>query len=154
MDCPVVLHQLMLDCWERERAERPTFGQILNMLDKLIRNPGTLRRAGAERYMHFHIKPRSHLHVLKPIGRFKCLSVIQSLLSPTCFPLFSVYRPTPTMLEPGVGSEVCVSVVPEVCVPEWSVCEWLQSIGLERYRDTLAAAGYTSLESLLSLTNQ
>uniref|UniRef100_A0A3P8TU52 receptor protein-tyrosine kinase n=1 Tax=Amphiprion percula TaxID=161767 RepID=A0A3P8TU52_AMPPE len=87
MDCPVVLHQLMLDCWERERAERPTFSQILNMLDKLIRNPGTL--------------------------------------------------------------QVCVSVLPEVCVPEWSVCEWLQSIGLERYRDTLAAAGYTSLDSLL-----
>uniref|UniRef100_A0AAQ5Z4Z7 receptor protein-tyrosine kinase n=1 Tax=Amphiprion ocellaris TaxID=80972 RepID=A0AAQ5Z4Z7_AMPOC len=102
MDCPVVLHQLMLDCWERERAERPTFSQILNMLDKLIRNPGTLR----------------------------------------------------TMLESGMGSEVCVSVLPEVCVPEWSVCEWLQSIGLERYRDTLAAAGYTSLDSLLALTHQ
>uniref|UniRef100_A0A3B4ZIF9 receptor protein-tyrosine kinase n=1 Tax=Stegastes partitus TaxID=144197 RepID=A0A3B4ZIF9_9TELE len=96
MDCPVVLHQLMLDCWERERAERPTFSQILNMLDKLIR----------------------------------------------------------TMLESGMGSEVCVSVLPEVCVPEWSVCEWLQSIGLERYRDTLAAAGYTSLDSLLALTHQ
>uniref|UniRef100_A0A665W162 receptor protein-tyrosine kinase n=1 Tax=Echeneis naucrates TaxID=173247 RepID=A0A665W162_ECHNA len=93
MDCPVVLHQLMLDCWERERAERPTFSQILNMLDKLIRNPGTL---------------------------------------------------SSTVLESGVGSEVCVSVIPE----------WLQSIGLERYRDTLAAAGYTSLDSLLTLTHQ
>ncbi|XP_070774318.1 ephrin type-A receptor 4-like isoform X1 [Enoplosus armatus] len=113
MDCPVVLHQLMLDCWERERAERPTFSQILNMLDKLIRNPGTLRRTGGDR----------------------------------C-------RPTATMLESGVGSEVCVSVLPEVCVPEWSVCEWLQSVGLERYRDTLAAAGYTSLDSLLALTHQ
>uniref|UniRef100_A0A671YWV8 receptor protein-tyrosine kinase n=1 Tax=Sparus aurata TaxID=8175 RepID=A0A671YWV8_SPAAU len=111
MDCPVVLHQLMLDCWERDRAERPTFSQILNMLDKLIRNPGTLRRTGGE-------------------------------------------RPTATMLESGLASEVCVSVVPEVCVPEWSVCVWLQSIGLERYRDTLAAAGYTSLDSLLALTHQ
>uniref|UniRef100_A0A668A307 receptor protein-tyrosine kinase n=1 Tax=Myripristis murdjan TaxID=586833 RepID=A0A668A307_9TELE len=111
MDCPMVLHQLMLDCWERDRAERPTFSQILNMLDKLIRNPGTLRRTGGD-------------------------------------------RPTPTMLESGVGSEVCVSVVPEVCVPEWSVCEWLQAIGMERYRDTLAAAGYTTLDSLLSLTHQ
>nr|XP_019966131.1 PREDICTED: ephrin type-A receptor 4-A-like isoform X1 [Paralichthys olivaceus] len=111
MDCPVVLHQLMLDCWERDRAERPTFSQILNMLDKLIRNPGTLRRTGGD-------------------------------------------RPTPTMLESGMGSEVCVSMVPEVCVPEWSVCEWLQSVGLERYTDTLAAAGYTSLDSLLALTHQ
>uniref|UniRef100_A0A8C4HUT8 receptor protein-tyrosine kinase n=1 Tax=Dicentrarchus labrax TaxID=13489 RepID=A0A8C4HUT8_DICLA len=87
MDCPVVLHQLMLDCWERERAERPTFSQILNMLDKLIRNPGTLQT---------HRK---------------------------------TYIP-------------------------WSMCVWLQSIGLERYRDTLAAAGYTSLDSLLALTHQ
>uniref|UniRef100_I3JVN7 receptor protein-tyrosine kinase n=1 Tax=Oreochromis niloticus TaxID=8128 RepID=I3JVN7_ORENI len=96
MDCPVVLHQLMLDCWERDRAERPTFSQILNMLDKLIRNPGTLRRTGGERYL-------------------QCMNM---------------------------------------CVPEWSLCEWLQSIGLERYRDTLAAAGYTSLDSLLALTHQ
>uniref|UniRef100_A0A674NKV8 receptor protein-tyrosine kinase n=1 Tax=Takifugu rubripes TaxID=31033 RepID=A0A674NKV8_TAKRU len=95
MDCPLVLHQLMLDCWERERAERPTFSQILNMLDKLIRNPGTLRRTGGDRY----------------------------------------------------------ALVPQVCVPEWSVCLWLQSVGLERYRDTLTAAGYTSLESLLTLTH-
>ncbi|TNN01294.1 hypothetical protein fugu_010676 [Takifugu bimaculatus] len=28
MDCPVALHQLMLDCWQRERADRPKFGQI------------------------------------------------------------------------------------------------------------------------------
>ncbi|KAM6918920.1 ephrin type-A receptor 4-A-like [Xenentodon cancila] len=111
MDCPVVLHQLMLDCWERERADRPTFSQILNMLDKLIRNPGTLRRTGGD-------------------------------------------RPSGAMLESGVGSEVCVSVVQEVCVPQWSMCEWLQSIGLERYRDTLAAAGYTSLDGLLTLTHQ
>ncbi|KAF6727636.1 Ephrin type-A receptor 4-A [Oryzias melastigma] len=111
MDCPVVLHQLMLDCWERERAERPTFSQILNMLDKLIRNPGTLRRTGGDR-------------------------------SPG------------TLLESGVGSEVCVSVIPEVCLPQWTLCEWLQSIGLDRYRDSLAAAGYTSLDSLLALTHQ
>uniref|UniRef100_H2T190 receptor protein-tyrosine kinase n=1 Tax=Takifugu rubripes TaxID=31033 RepID=H2T190_TAKRU len=99
MDCPLVLHQLMLDCWERERAERPTFSQILNMLDKLIRNPGTLRRTGGD-------SPYLLLTLLFP-----------------------------------------------VCVPEWSVCLWLQSVGLERYRDTLTAAGYTSLESLLTLTH-
>uniref|UniRef100_A0A3B4FAD8 receptor protein-tyrosine kinase n=1 Tax=Pundamilia nyererei TaxID=303518 RepID=A0A3B4FAD8_9CICH len=101
MDCPVVLHQLMLDCWERDRAERPTFSQILNMLDKLIRNPGTLRRTGGERYL-------------------QCTKA---------------------------KTEISSSKV-------WSLCEWLQSIGLERYRDTLAAAGYTSLDSLLALTHQ
>ncbi|KAI1891364.1 hypothetical protein AGOR_G00143050 [Albula goreensis] len=44
MDCPVVLHQLMLDCWEKGRSERPKFGQIVNTLDKLIRNPNSLRQ--------------------------------------------------------------------------------------------------------------
>ncbi|MEQ2302745.1 Ephrin type-A receptor 4-A [Ameca splendens] len=111
MDCPVVLHQLMLDCWERERADRPSFSQILNMLDKLIRNPGTLRRTGGD-------------------------------------------RPPGMILESSVGSEVCVSVVPEVCVPQWSLYDWLQSIGLERYGDVLAAAGYSSHDSLLALTHK
>ncbi|XP_029561413.1 ephrin type-A receptor 3-like isoform X3 [Salmo trutta] len=43
MDCPVVLHQLMLDCWEKGRSERPKFGQIVTTLDKLIRDPASLR---------------------------------------------------------------------------------------------------------------
>ncbi|MFT7809700.1 ephrin type-A receptor 3-like [Arapaima gigas] len=43
MDCPVVLHQLMLDCWEKGRSDRPKFGQIVNTLDQFIRNPGCLK---------------------------------------------------------------------------------------------------------------
>ncbi|XP_069832079.1 ephrin type-A receptor 3-like isoform X4 [Dendropsophus ebraccatus] len=42
MDCPVVLHQLMLDCWQKCRSDRPKFGQIVNILDKFIRTPSTL----------------------------------------------------------------------------------------------------------------
>ncbi|RXM92294.1 Ephrin type-A receptor 3 [Acipenser ruthenus] len=44
MDCPVVLHQLMLDCWEKGRSDRPKFGQIVNTLDKLIRTPSSLKQ--------------------------------------------------------------------------------------------------------------
>uniref|UniRef100_A0A8C7NEW4 receptor protein-tyrosine kinase n=1 Tax=Oncorhynchus mykiss TaxID=8022 RepID=A0A8C7NEW4_ONCMY len=103
MDCPVCLHQLMLDCWQRDRIHRPSFTQILNILDKLIRNPTTtLRRTGGE-------------------------------------------RPVPTLLEP-VGGPEFVSV--------WSVEYWLQAIGMDMYRDTLTAAGYTSPDSLLTLTQQ
>lgn len=178
MDCPVVLHQLMLDCWERDRAERPTFSQILNMLDKLIRNPGTLRRTGGERYLQcMNAKTEistsklaitctsTHIHihtVLTPTPTSLWFFFLQLWFhTPISVPchhqpavFFCTYRPTGTILESGVGSEVCVSVIPEMCVPEWSLCEWLQSIGLERYRDTLAAAGYTSLDSLLALTHQ
>uniref|UniRef100_A0A671UBR6 Ephrin type-A receptor 7 n=1 Tax=Sparus aurata TaxID=8175 RepID=A0A671UBR6_SPAAU len=38
MDCPPGLHQLMLDCWQKDRAERPKFDQIVGILDKMIRN--------------------------------------------------------------------------------------------------------------------
>ncbi|XP_060947499.1 ephrin type-A receptor 7 isoform X8 [Limanda limanda] len=43
MDCPAGLHQLMLDCWQKDRAERPKFDQIVGILDKMIRNPNTLK---------------------------------------------------------------------------------------------------------------
>ncbi|XP_035279212.1 ephrin type-A receptor 7 isoform X2 [Anguilla anguilla] len=43
MDCPPGLHQLMLDCWQKERADRPKFDQIVGILDKMIRNPNTLK---------------------------------------------------------------------------------------------------------------
>ncbi|KAG7241676.1 hypothetical protein INR49_025141 [Caranx melampygus] len=37
------LYQLMLDCWQKERNNRPKFEQIVSILDKLIRNPGSLK---------------------------------------------------------------------------------------------------------------
>ncbi|XP_013855242.1 ephrin type-A receptor 7 [Austrofundulus limnaeus] len=43
MDCPPGLHQLMLDCWQKDRAERPKFDQNVGILDKMIRNPNTLK---------------------------------------------------------------------------------------------------------------
>ncbi|XP_041443347.1 ephrin type-B receptor 4-like [Xenopus laevis] len=42
-DCPTALHQLMLDCWQRDRALRPRFADIVSSLDKLIRNPASLK---------------------------------------------------------------------------------------------------------------
>jgi hypothetical protein len=37
MDCPEAIHQLMLDCWQKERAHRPSFPAIVKTLDKLVR---------------------------------------------------------------------------------------------------------------------
>ncbi|XP_059830981.1 ephrin type-B receptor 3-like [Hypanus sabinus] len=42
-DCPASLHQLMLDCWQKDRNTRPRFIQIVSALDKLIRNPASLK---------------------------------------------------------------------------------------------------------------
>ncbi|XP_030878645.1 ephrin type-B receptor 1-like, partial [Leptonychotes weddellii] len=43
MDCPASLHQLMLDCWQKDRNSRPRFAEIVNTLDKMIRNPASLK---------------------------------------------------------------------------------------------------------------
>jgi len=47
MDCPEAIHQLMLDCWQKERAHRPSFASIVKTLDKLICCPETLRKIAA-----------------------------------------------------------------------------------------------------------
>ncbi|XP_026155997.1 ephrin type-A receptor 10 [Mastacembelus armatus] len=39
VNCPAHLHQLMLDCWQKERTERPSFSQIHSALSKSIRSP-------------------------------------------------------------------------------------------------------------------
>nr|XP_012139526.1 PREDICTED: ephrin type-A receptor 4-A isoform X9 [Megachile rotundata] len=44
MDCPEAIYQLMLDCWQKERTHRPTFANLTQTLDKLIRSPDTLRK--------------------------------------------------------------------------------------------------------------
>lgn len=42
VNCPQHLHQLMLDCWQKERTERPSFGQIHSALSKSIRSPDAI----------------------------------------------------------------------------------------------------------------
>uniref|UniRef100_A0A3Q3XH34 receptor protein-tyrosine kinase n=1 Tax=Mola mola TaxID=94237 RepID=A0A3Q3XH34_MOLML len=43
MDCPSAVYQLMLQCWLQDRAKRPRFGDIVNLLDKLLRSPDSLK---------------------------------------------------------------------------------------------------------------
>ncbi|XP_063091791.1 ephrin type-A receptor 8 isoform X1 [Cavia porcellus] len=43
MGCPRALHQLMLDCWHKDRTQRPRFSHIVSVLDALIRSPESLR---------------------------------------------------------------------------------------------------------------
>ncbi|XP_015271180.1 PREDICTED: ephrin type-B receptor 5-like [Gekko japonicus] len=55
-DCPTVLHLLMLDCWQKERVQRPKFEQIVNALDKMIRKPSALKATGTG-----NSRPSQHL---------------------------------------------------------------------------------------------
>uniref|UniRef100_A0A8C7XV14 receptor protein-tyrosine kinase n=1 Tax=Oryzias sinensis TaxID=183150 RepID=A0A8C7XV14_9TELE len=43
MDCPSAIYQLMLQCWQQDRAIRPRFADIVNILDKLLRSPESLK---------------------------------------------------------------------------------------------------------------
>lgn len=36
----------MLDCWQKERVQRPKFEQIVSALDKMIRKPSALKAIG------------------------------------------------------------------------------------------------------------
>ncbi|XP_061639543.1 ephrin type-A receptor 2a [Phyllopteryx taeniolatus] len=42
MDCPSAIYQLMLQCWQHDRSERPRFTDIVNILDKLLQSPESL----------------------------------------------------------------------------------------------------------------
>ncbi|KAJ6220475.1 hypothetical protein RDWZM_006287, partial [Blomia tropicalis] len=42
IDCPEVVYQIMLECWQKDRAHRPTFNQIVKTLDKLSKCPDNL----------------------------------------------------------------------------------------------------------------
>uniref|UniRef100_A0A8C4ILD0 receptor protein-tyrosine kinase n=1 Tax=Dicentrarchus labrax TaxID=13489 RepID=A0A8C4ILD0_DICLA len=43
MDCPSAIYQLMLQCWQHDRPKRPRFSDIVNILDKLLRSPESLK---------------------------------------------------------------------------------------------------------------
>ncbi|XP_037075029.1 ephrin type-B receptor 1-B-like isoform X2 [Pollicipes pollicipes] len=51
MDCPEAMHQLMLDCWQKERSHRPSFISIVKTLDNLISCPDTLRKVAPNRHL-------------------------------------------------------------------------------------------------------
>ncbi|KAG7493757.1 ephrin type-A receptor 2-like [Solea senegalensis] len=43
MDCPSTTYQLMLQCWLHDRSKRPRFTDIVNILDKLLQSPESLK---------------------------------------------------------------------------------------------------------------
>uniref|UniRef100_A0A667WY67 receptor protein-tyrosine kinase n=1 Tax=Myripristis murdjan TaxID=586833 RepID=A0A667WY67_9TELE len=43
MDCPSAVYQLMLQCWLHDRSKRPRFTDIVNILDKLLQSPESLK---------------------------------------------------------------------------------------------------------------
>lgn len=46
MDTPSSLHNLMLQCWHIERHKRPTFAQIVEVLEEYVRQPALVYSEG------------------------------------------------------------------------------------------------------------
>ena len=41
-NCPKLVHNLMLNCWESDKIRRPTFADIVDNIDKFLRSPEDL----------------------------------------------------------------------------------------------------------------
>ncbi|XP_058537370.1 ephrin type-B receptor 6 isoform X4 [Ochotona princeps] len=73
--CPPGLHLLMLDTWQKDRARRPHFDQLVSAFDKMIRKPDTLLTDGGP-------TDRPSQALLNPVALdFPCLDTPQAWLS-------------------------------------------------------------------------
>lgn len=70
--------------------------------------------------------------------------VLPSLLNKSLALVF-FSRPNTTLLEPSS---------PEFTSTLGSVADWLQAINMERYRDNFTAAGYTTPEAVVQMTQE
>ncbi|XP_034180114.1 eph receptor tyrosine kinase isoform X1 [Osmia lignaria lignaria] len=125
MDCPEAIYQLMLDCWQKERTHRPTFANLTQTLDKLIRSPDTLRKIAQNRIRERGAPPppppasstSSNVHLRK--------------------------RGTNPLAPDAVDLTQLTSV-----------SEWLNSIKMSRYAENFERSGVTTLEAAARVTVQ
>ncbi|KAK2552685.1 Ephrin type-B receptor 2 [Acropora cervicornis] len=57
-NCPKLVHNLMLNCWESEKTKRPTFADIVDNIDKLLRSPEDLNDGLSSVTEKFEVKPQ------------------------------------------------------------------------------------------------
>uniref|UniRef100_A0A8C9QGP1 receptor protein-tyrosine kinase n=1 Tax=Spermophilus dauricus TaxID=99837 RepID=A0A8C9QGP1_SPEDA len=78
-DCPSSLHQLMLDCWQKDRNARPRFPQVVSALEtpELVTATGAARRGLGDQ--HTPLISRSHLSPGQPF-RSQFVSIFVDLL--------------------------------------------------------------------------
>ncbi|XP_016365400.1 ephrin type-A receptor 10 isoform X1 [Sinocyclocheilus rhinocerous] len=69
VNCPPSLHQLMLDCWQKERTERPTFTLIHSALSKTMRSPDNIGSSTLGR-RYLKASHGSHLLANHPVSTF------------------------------------------------------------------------------------
>ena len=81
-NCPKLVHNLMLNCWESDKIKRPTFADIVDSIDNFLRSPEDLNDGlspVAEKYVTSYIAMFSENHWYSCSGHTNILS-LSSLL--------------------------------------------------------------------------
>uniref|UniRef100_A0A3B4CM88 receptor protein-tyrosine kinase n=1 Tax=Pygocentrus nattereri TaxID=42514 RepID=A0A3B4CM88_PYGNA len=118
MDCPAALYQLMLDCWQKDRNNRPKFEQIVSILDKLIRNPSSLKITAntASRPVNLLVDRNS-----TDVASFSTMGDwLESVRTLPCKEAFSGVSYSSCDTLPKTSAEICLAEVrPAATCPEW-----------------------------------
>ena len=119
-------YQLMLDCWQKERTNRPKFDAIVNSLEKLIRSPELLKRIAKVDAYHFGSNSASLYDIQQ-----------DNLLS-----LYPPQYPTQQVQHPQFGGVCGTTVVYD------TVNNWLVDIKMHRYIEVFTQAGYLQMDQV------
>lgn len=124
MDCPVVLYHLMMACWQKDRNSRPKFEEIVCILDKLIRNPSSLKAlVNSSHRVSNLVEPGS-------VDSEASVSASVALMEATGYQSGGLREAT--------GYQ--------------SIEEWLKGIKMGRYVELFMDSGYTSVEVVSHMT--
>uniref|UniRef100_A0A673Y7Y4 receptor protein-tyrosine kinase n=1 Tax=Salmo trutta TaxID=8032 RepID=A0A673Y7Y4_SALTR len=129
MDCPAALYQLMLDCWQKERNNRPKFEQIVSILDKLIRNPGSLKiTANTSSRPANLLLDRSSSEVVPSLDTMG--DWLDSVRTLPCKEAFSGVSYSSCDTLPKTSAEICLTEVHHHHVTAATCPEWEPSMGI------------------------
>lgn len=133
MDCPTALHQLMLDCWVRDRNLRPKFSQIVNTLDKLIRNAASLKVIASA-----------------PSGSVSQQRPQTGNPNPACSLAPWMYQVTLSFVH-SLSQPLLDRTVPDYTTFT-TVGDWLDAIKMGRYKESFVSAGFSSFDLVAQMT--
>ncbi|GAA6067836.1 ephrin type-A receptor 7-like [Tachysurus ichikawai] len=146
LNCPSSLHQLMLDCWQKERTERPSFSQIHSALSKTMRSPDNI---GSSTLTHRTLASSSISLAERTLAE-------RTLAERTLAERTLAER---TLAERTLAERTLAErTLAERTLPSLpsfsSVGEWLEAVDMGRYKDNFTATGYCYLESVARMNVQ
>ncbi|MCJ8739699.1 hypothetical protein PDJAM_G00050170 [Pangasius djambal] len=156
LNCPTSLHQLMLDCWQKDRTERPSFTQIHSALSKTMRSPDNI---GSSTLTHRTLASSSISLAERTLAE---RTLAERTLAERTLAERTLAERTlaeRTLAERTLAERTLAErTLAERTLPSFpsfsSVGEWLEAVDMGRYKDNFTAAGYCYLESIARMNVQ